>query len=97
VKRRGFPDKWFYDGRQNRWVQPTPSHEIWQSIFSSMASVFLTFVLLTFGHWCRLIDFPYPVLTVILTWLTGSGFDVPNWAASSSRMFQLSGKNFLFG
>ena len=28
VKRRGFPDKWFYDGRQNRWVQPTPCHEI---------------------------------------------------------------------
>lgn len=25
VKRRGFPDKWFYDGDTNRWVQPTPS------------------------------------------------------------------------
>ena len=25
VKRRGFPDKWFYDGETNRWVQPTPS------------------------------------------------------------------------
>ena len=24
VKRRGFPDKWFYEGRYNRWVQPTP-------------------------------------------------------------------------
>lgn len=24
LKRRGFPDKWFYDGEKNRWVQPTP-------------------------------------------------------------------------
>ena len=24
VRRRGFPDKWFYDGITNRWVQPTP-------------------------------------------------------------------------
>ena len=24
VRRRGFPDKWFYDGDTNRWVQPTP-------------------------------------------------------------------------
>ena len=24
VERRGFPDKWFYDGNKNRWVQPTP-------------------------------------------------------------------------
>ena len=24
LKRRGFPDKWFYDGIQNKWVQPTP-------------------------------------------------------------------------
>jgi hypothetical protein len=24
VRRRGFPDKWFYDGNTNRWVQPTP-------------------------------------------------------------------------
>ena len=24
VRRRGFPDKWFYDGMTNRWVQPTP-------------------------------------------------------------------------
>lgn len=24
VTRRGFPDKWFYDGSRNRWVQPTP-------------------------------------------------------------------------
>ena len=23
-RRRGFPDKWFYDGHQNRWLQPTP-------------------------------------------------------------------------
>lgn len=25
LKRNGFPDKWFYDGTKNRWVQPTPS------------------------------------------------------------------------
>jgi hypothetical protein len=24
LNRRGFPDKWFYDGLKNRWVQPTP-------------------------------------------------------------------------
>lgn len=24
-KRRGFSDRWFYDGNKNRWVQPTPS------------------------------------------------------------------------
>lgn len=24
VTRRGFPDKWFYDGFTNRWVQPAP-------------------------------------------------------------------------
>jgi hypothetical protein len=24
IKRRGFTDKWFYDGEGNRWVQPTP-------------------------------------------------------------------------
>lgn len=24
-RRRGFPDKWFYDGGTNRWVQPTPA------------------------------------------------------------------------
>jgi len=24
LKRRGFPDKWFYDADQNRWVQPIP-------------------------------------------------------------------------
>jgi hypothetical protein len=23
-RRRGFPDKWFYDGDQNRWLQPAP-------------------------------------------------------------------------
>jgi hypothetical protein len=27
VRRRGFPDKWFYDGNNNRWVQPTPQQE----------------------------------------------------------------------
>ena len=25
MMRRGFPDKWFYDGNKNRWVQPTPA------------------------------------------------------------------------
>ena len=24
TSRRGFPDKWFYDGETNRWVQPVP-------------------------------------------------------------------------
>jgi hypothetical protein len=24
IRRRGFPDKWFYDGSTVRWVQPTP-------------------------------------------------------------------------
>jgi ribosomal protein S14 len=24
MRRRGFPDKWFYDGHKNRWIQPTP-------------------------------------------------------------------------
>lgn len=24
IHRRGFPDKWFYDGNRNRWIQPTP-------------------------------------------------------------------------
>lgn len=24
IKRTGFPDKWFYSGELNRWVQPTP-------------------------------------------------------------------------
>jgi hypothetical protein len=24
INRRGFPDKWFYDGDKNRWTQPTP-------------------------------------------------------------------------
>ena len=28
VRRRGFPDKWFYDGLNNRWVQPTPRHTV---------------------------------------------------------------------
>lgn len=26
--RRGFPDKWFYDGYSNRWIQPTPMPKI---------------------------------------------------------------------
>jgi hypothetical protein len=25
IKRIGFPDKWFYEGNKNKWVQPTPS------------------------------------------------------------------------
>jgi hypothetical protein len=25
-RRRGFPDKWFYRGDTNRWVQPIPRH-----------------------------------------------------------------------
>jgi hypothetical protein len=25
IRRRGFPDKWFYDGSTNRWVQPAPT------------------------------------------------------------------------
>lgn len=25
INRRGFQDKWFYDGSTNKWVQPTPS------------------------------------------------------------------------
>jgi hypothetical protein len=25
VRRRGFPDKWFYDGSANRWLQPAPT------------------------------------------------------------------------
>jgi len=24
LKRRGFPDRWFYDGYKNRWLQPAP-------------------------------------------------------------------------
>ena len=24
IRRNGFPDKWFYEGRVDRWVQPTP-------------------------------------------------------------------------
>lgn len=27
IMRRGFPDKWFYDGERNRWVQPTPEKQ----------------------------------------------------------------------
>lgn len=26
--RRGFPDKWFYDGYSNRWVQPVPEQKL---------------------------------------------------------------------
>jgi hypothetical protein len=26
--RRGFPDKWFYDGSTNRWIQPAPFREV---------------------------------------------------------------------
>ena len=28
VRRRGFPDKWFYDGGTHRWVQPTPHRNL---------------------------------------------------------------------
>ena len=28
LKRRGFPDKWFYDGNRSRWVQPTPCRDL---------------------------------------------------------------------
>jgi ribosomal protein S14 len=24
IRHRGFPDKWFYEGDKNRWIQPTP-------------------------------------------------------------------------
>ena len=24
IRRRGFPDRWFYEGHSNRWIQPTP-------------------------------------------------------------------------
>ena len=27
-RRRGFPDKWFYDGMTNRWVQPIPASRV---------------------------------------------------------------------
>lgn len=27
IKRRGFPDKWFYDGDNKRWVQPLPNNK----------------------------------------------------------------------
>lgn len=26
INRRGFPDRWFYNGNQNRWVQPIPDY-----------------------------------------------------------------------
>ncbi|MGD9331841.1 MAG: DnaJ domain-containing protein [Desulfobacterales bacterium] len=28
TRRRGFPDKWFYDGETNRWTQPVPVSKI---------------------------------------------------------------------
>jgi hypothetical protein len=28
TRRRGFPDKWFYDGETNRWVQPVPDSRV---------------------------------------------------------------------
>lgn len=28
TRRRGFPDKWFYDGETNRWVQPVPVSQV---------------------------------------------------------------------
>ena len=27
IRRRGFPDKWFYDGDKKKWVQPLPEQE----------------------------------------------------------------------
>lgn len=27
IRRRGFPDKWYYNSESNKWVQPTPLHE----------------------------------------------------------------------
>lgn len=27
IRRKGFPDKWFYSGENKKWVQPTPMHE----------------------------------------------------------------------
>lgn len=27
IRRRGFPDKWFYDGENKKWVQPIPIHD----------------------------------------------------------------------
>ncbi|MBW2564665.1 MAG: J domain-containing protein [Deltaproteobacteria bacterium] len=34
IERRGFPDKWFYDGNKNRWVQPTPHTNIKEYVSS---------------------------------------------------------------
>ncbi|MBW1693479.1 MAG: J domain-containing protein [Deltaproteobacteria bacterium] len=28
MRRRGFPDKWFYDDNKNKWIQPTPYRKI---------------------------------------------------------------------
>ena len=33
MKRRGFPDKWFYDGSTTRWIQPAP-FKAWADIIS---------------------------------------------------------------
>ena len=27
TRRRGFPDKWYYNGESEKWVQPTPTHD----------------------------------------------------------------------
>ena len=27
IRRRGYPDKWFYDGENKKWVQPIPIHD----------------------------------------------------------------------
>jgi len=27
TRRRGFPDKWYYNGESEKWVQPTPAHD----------------------------------------------------------------------
>jgi hypothetical protein len=26
IRRRGFPDKWYYDSDKQKWVQPIPAH-----------------------------------------------------------------------
>jgi hypothetical protein len=31
IRRRGFPDKWFYDGRTVRWIQPAPGLKTYSS------------------------------------------------------------------
>jgi hypothetical protein len=27
IRRRGFPDRWYYNEESKKWVQPTPLHE----------------------------------------------------------------------